>query len=122
MKRILTVVMIGAFVTVLAGSLYAQSAAPTPQPTPTQKPSTTKPATTEKKEVAKLDLNAATKEQLMALPGMTDPVADKILAGRPYKSKKDLVSKKIVTQAEYDKIHSHVVVKGASTTQKAKSK
>ena len=34
----------------------------------------------------RLDLNTATKEQLMVLPGMTAPEADKVIAGRPYEN------------------------------------
>ena len=39
-----------------------------------------------------VDLKAATKEQLMAVPGIGDAYADKIIAGRPYKSKAELKS------------------------------
>jgi len=74
-------------------------------------------AKTEKKP--KVDINSATDEQLETLPGVTEAMADKIVQNRPYKSQKELVSKKVMTQAEYDKIHSHIVAKqapAASTT------
>lgn len=61
------------------------------------------------KAAPKVDLNSATKEELMALPGVGDAIADKIIAGRPYKSASELVAKKIVTKAEYSKFHGKVI-------------
>lgn len=58
-----------------------------------------------------LDLNKATREQLAELPGINLAKADRIIAGRPYEQPQDLVSKRVLSQKEFDALSERVKAK-----------
>ncbi len=96
--------MIGAIVDV-SGTAFAQTKPATP-PTATTAP---KPA--DAKAMEPLDINTATKQQLMTLDGIGDARSDAIIKGRPYRAKNELVDKSLVPQAVYDKIKDRIIAK-----------
>jgi competence protein ComEA len=58
-----------------------------------------------------IDLNTATKEQLMTLTGVGEVTAQRIIKNRPYAKKDQLKSMKILTDKEYDRIKDRIIAK-----------
>ncbi len=75
---------------------------------------TKKEAAAKASDMAKYDLNSATKDELMKIPGIGAATADKIVAGRPWKQKSDLVSKGIMNKAMYEKASPYMIAKQAT--------
>lgn len=99
---------------VSALSLSAQSTAST---TSSAKAAPTSKATTSATPASqKLDINSATKDQLDALPGIGSAYAQKIIDGRPYNSKRDLLTRKIVPQSTYDSVQDKIIAHHATAS------
>ena len=60
--------------------------------------------------VRKVDLNTASREELVGLPGLGESLADKIIRNRPYRKIDDLVSRKILGRKQMALIKAHVTV------------
>ena len=93
--------LVGVFVlSLMSGLALAEDKAAKPK-------STTSAAT----KADLLDINSATKDELDALPGIGEKFSQKIIDGRPYAKKTDLVQKKVIPQATYNKIKDKIIAK-----------
>ena len=70
----------------------------------------TPPAASQQKSQL-IDINSASKKELMSLPGIGDAYSQKIIDNRPYRGKNDLIRKNIIPQATYDKISGQIIAK-----------
>jgi len=69
------------------------------------------PATTSPTSSKLLDINSASQDELKSLPGIGDAYSAAIIKNRPYANKSQLVSRKVIPQATYDKISSQIIAK-----------
>jgi len=113
---------IGVLALTVAAPVFAQPAT-TPTTNPTPPAGTMAPAmpaapkvpdshsTASVPKAGLVDINTATAAELKGLPGLTDADSAKIIQGRPYADKNQLVSRHVVSEATYDKIKDQVVAK-----------
>jgi DNA uptake protein ComE-like DNA-binding protein len=113
---------LGLLALTVAAPVFAQSATtttPTPPagtmaPAMPAAPKASDPASHSTAAVPKaglVDINSATAAELKGLPGVNDADSAKIIQGRPYTDKNQLVSRHVVSEATYDKIKDQVVAK-----------
>ena len=110
MTRIVALIVAFAFAVAAAGVPPAEAQSKAPAAKTDAKPA----AKDEKKSETKkplLDINSASVDELRTLEGIGDAYSKKIVEGRPYARKDQLVSRKIVPQATYDKIKDQIIAK-----------
>jgi len=126
MKRKIPLNLLVLLVTVclVAGSAFGQTkdtGKKTQSTTSSQKSTEKKTTTTTEKKAYQVDINSAPKHELMTLPGIGDADAQKIIDGRPYRAKNQLVQKNIIPPATYDKIVDSIIAKRSRTAAKQDS-
>ncbi len=106
LQRILSI----ATLLIASTAISAQSA---PAPAQTQKSAPVTSAAAGANRSSLLDINTATPDQLKQLPGIGDAYSKRIIDGRPYAAKTQLVSRGILPKATYDGISSQIIAKHA---------
>ena len=104
MKRISIVLALMLAVTLACAAQTAKKSEPKKGATVAQKAEAKAPADL-------IDIDTATAEQLQAVPGIGDAYSAKIIKGRPYKAKNELVQKKILPQGVYNKVKDRIIAK-----------
>lgn len=100
---------------VFSNGLGASEMKSAPSATTPKAPAPGKNAVAKKPAPSKppVDINSASKAQLKTLPGISDAEADRIIAGRPYRSKADLATRKILPLGPYQAISKQIIAKPA---------
>ena len=123
-SRILAAALIGALAAAPM-AVFAQgtqtapatkAAPPVAAPAPAAKPATAAPAPM----ADPMDINTASKDQLMTLEGIGEARSDGIIKGRPYRAKNELTDRGIVPDAVYEKIKDKIIARQIAATPAAK--
>jgi competence protein ComEA len=56
-----------------------------------------------------ININRASREDILTLPGVTEREADRIIAERPFDDAHDLVKRRVLTEEQYDKLRDRVI-------------
>jgi len=112
MKRIVSLVFLLLMVASvsIAAEMKATVSVPAVPATPAMPSKPTVPAVSAP-QMQLIDINSATEAELRAIPGIGDAYAKKIIAGRPFANKSQLLSKKIIPKPVYDKVKDMIIAK-----------
>ena len=114
MRKAFSVLTIGLALLLCSGICMAQSSS--------SASSSSAGKSTSGKSSTLLDINSATKDQLATLPGIGDTYSQKIIDGRPYHAKTDLVKRKVIPQATYDQISTMIIARRAKSEAQSRDK
>lgn len=106
-----------AFVLLATGLLFAQQQAPSlpnqsSYPAETHRQTKAEKSHTPEAHGQAVDLNTASKKDIAALPGVGPDYAQTIIDARPFKSKEDLLRKRVIPAATYDRIKDEITTRG----------
>jgi competence protein ComEA len=110
--KMLRKILLAAALVAAASPAFAQGAATSPAVKPTAPVATTAPVhPVAAPVVTRVDINAATGEQLMAVKGMTHPAVEAILKGRPFKTVDELSTRKLLPADVFATVKDALTVK-----------
>jgi competence protein ComEA len=114
MKFNIVLIVAAAATGLLLASAAFASSAPSPE-SKAGKPSAAAAAATGRKHgqarIEPVDINSASKASLMKLPGLSAADAQAVIGGRPYRSKAQLVTRKVISESQYQAIKSLILAR-----------